>query len=157
MKVKLICVGKTRTPFLIEGEQYYTGRILHYLPFDRFDIPSGKANNRIGIELQKDIEGKQILKNIQQGDRLFLLDEKGIDCSSQSFADLLQKSFNQGGKRLVFAIGGAYGFSDEVYLKAEKKIRLSSLTFTHEMIRMIFLEQLYRSMTILKGEPYHHV
>jgi 23S rRNA (pseudouridine1915-N3)-methyltransferase len=118
------------------------------------DIKSAKKEN---LTVFKELEGKQILKTIQGGDRLFLLDEKGRDYSSVGFAQFLQKNFNQGGRRMVFAIGGAHGFSDEVYERAEGNIRLSSMTFTHEMVRMIFLEQLYRSMTILKGEPYHHV
>ncbi len=156
MKIKLICIGKTGKDFLIAGEQEYLNRLKHYVSIDRIEIPDIKNAKSLSIDQIKELEGKEILSKLQSGDQLILLDENGKLFSSTEFADFLQQKFNQGGKGLVFVIGGAYGFSSEVYEKSIFKISLSKMTFSHQMIRMIFFEQVYRAMTILKGEPYHH-
>ncbi len=156
MKIKLICIGKTGKDFLIAGEQEYLNRLKHYVSMERIEIPDIKNAKSLSIDQIKELEGKEILSKLQSGDQLILLDENGKLFSSTEFADFLQQKFNQGGKGLVFVIGGAYGFSSEVYEKSIFKISLSKMTFSHQMIRMIFFEQVYRAMTILKGEPYHH-
>ena len=156
MKIKLICIGKTGKDFLIAGEQEYLNRLKHYVSMERIEIPDIKNAKSLSIDQIKELEGKEILSKLQSGDQLILLDENGKLISSTEFADFLQQKFNQGGKGLVFVIGGAYGFSSEVYEKSISKISLSKMTFSHQMIRMIFFEQVYRAMTILKGEPYHH-
>ena len=156
MKIKLICIGKTGKDFLIAGEQEYLNRLKHYVSVERIEIPDIKNAKSLSIDQVKELEGKDILSKLQSGDQLILLDENGKLFSSTEFADFLQQKFNQGGKGLVFVIGGAYGFSGEVYEKSIFKISLSKMTFSHQMIRMIFFEQVYRAMTILKGEPYHH-
>ena len=156
MKIKLICIGKTGKDFLIAGEQEYLNRLKHYVSIDRLEIPDIKNAKSLSTDQIKELEGKEILSKLQSGDQLILLDENGKLFSSTEFADFLQQKFNQGGKGLVFVIGGAYGFSSEVYEKSISKISLSKMTFSHQMIRMIFFEQVYRAMTILKGEPYHH-
>ena len=156
MKIKLICIGKTGKDFLIAGEQEYLNRLKHYVSVERIEIPDIKNAKSLSIDQIKELEGKEILSKLQSGDQLILLDENGKLFSSTEFADFLQQKFNQGGKGLVFVIGGAYGFSREVYEKSIFKISLSKMTFSHQMIRMIFFEQVYRAMTILKGEPYHH-
>ena len=156
MKIKLICIGKTGKDFLIAGEQEYLNRLKHYVSVERIEIPDIKNAKSLSIDQIKELEGKEILSKLQSGDQLILLDENGKLFSSTEFADFLQQKFNQGGKGLVFVIGGAYGFSSEVYEKSIFKISLSKMTFYHQIIRMIFFEQVYRAMTILKGEPYHH-
>lgn len=157
VKVKFICIGKTGKTFLEEGENEYLKRLKHYVPIERIEIPDLKNAKNLTVDQIKDQEGKEILSKIQQGDQLFLLDENGKTFTSPEFAHFIQQKFNAGGKSLVFVVGGAYGFSPEVYSAAISKISLSNMTFSHQMVRMIFFEQLYRAMTILKGEPYHHV
>lgn len=156
MKMKLLCVGKTVTGYLKEGEAEYIKRLAHYSRFEKIDIPELKNVKKLSKEQIKQEEGKLILSKISPGDQLILLDENGTQFSSTKFASFLQKRLNQGGKGIVFVVGGAYGFSDEVYQKSTGKISLSSMTFSHQMVRLFFLEQLYRGFTILKGEPYHH-
>lgn len=156
MKVKLICIGKTGKKFLEEGENEYMQRVKHYVQIERIEIPDLKNARKLTFEQIKQLEGKEILAKVGSGEQLILLDERGSVLSSVEFANFIQQRFNAGGKALVFVIGGAYGFSSEVYDAAQGKISLSKMTFSHQMIRMIFFEQLYRAMTILKGEPYHH-
>lgn len=156
MKVKLICVGKTGKRFLEEGEQEYLHRLKHYLSFERIELPDIKQAKTLTEEQIKQKEGEQIKSKILPGEKVFLLDENGKEYSSEGFSVFLQKQFNQGGQGIVFVIGGPYGFSEEMHQLATGKISLSKMTFSHQMVRMFFLEQLYRSMTILKGEPYHH-
>lgn len=156
MKVKFICIGKTGKSFLEEGENEYLKRLKHYIPVERIEIPDLKNQKKLTFDQVKELEGKEILSKLQAGDHLILLDERGKMYSSVDFANYLQQRFNSGGKALAFVVGGAYGFSEEVYAAASGKISLSSMTFSHQMVRMIFFEQLYRAMTILKGEPYHH-
>lgn len=155
MKVKFICIGKTGKDFLVAGEQEYLKRLQHYISVERVEIPDLKNAKKLTIDQIKELEGKEILSKIS-GEQIILLDENGKNFSSVEFSQFLQQKFNQGGKGLVFIVGGAYGFSNEVYQQATSKISLSKMTFSHQMIRMIFFEQLYRGMTILKGEPYHH-
>ena len=157
MKVKFICIGKTGKDFLVAGEQEYLKRLNHYINIERIEIPDLKNAKKLTIDQIKDLEGKEILSKVSNGDQIVLLDENGKQFSSVEFSNFIQQKFNQGGKGLVFVVGGAYGFSKEVYEAAISKISLSKMTFSHQMIRMIFFEQLYRAMTILKGEPYHHV
>jgi len=156
MKVKLICIGKTGKKFLEDGENEYMQRVKHYVQIERIEIPDLKNARKLTFEQIKQLEGKEILSKVGSGEQLILLDERGSVLSSVEFANFIQQRFNAGGKALVFVIGGAYGFSSEVYEAAQGKISLSKMTFSHQMIRMIFFEQLYRAMTILKGEPYHH-
>jgi 23S rRNA (pseudouridine1915-N3)-methyltransferase len=155
LKVKFICIGKTGKDFLVAGEQEYLKRLQHYISVERIEIPDLKNAKKLTIDQIKELEGKEILSKIS-GEQIILLDENGKNFSSVEFSQFLQQKFNQGGKGLAFVVGGAYGFSNEVYQQATIKISLSKMTFSHQMIRMIFFEQLYRGMTILKGEPYHH-
>ena len=156
MKIKLICIGKTGKGFLVDGENEYLNRLKHYVNIERIEIPDLKNAKKLSIEQIKSLEGKEIITKIIPGEQLILLDDKGKDFTSEKFADFIQKKFNQGGKALVFVIGGAYGFSKEVYDRSDSLLSFSKMTFSHQMIRMIFFEQVYRAMTILKGEPYHH-
>lgn len=156
MKVKFICIGKTGKPFLEEGESEYLKRLKHYLPVEKVEIPDLKNAKNLTVEQIKEQEGREIISKMQPGDQLILLDENGAQFTSLEFAQFFQQKFNAGGKTIVFVVGGAYGFSAEVYSLATGKISLSKMTFSHQMVRMIFFEQLYRAMTILKGEPYHH-
>ena len=155
MKVKLICIGKTGKDFLVAGEQEYINRLKHYVQIERIEIPDIKNAKKLSFQQVKDAEGKEILAKAG-GDRIYLLDERGKMYSSVAFSQFIQQQFNLGGKAIVFVIGGAYGFSEEVYAKTSGKISLSTMTFSHQMIRMIFFEQVYRAMTILNNEPYHH-
>jgi 23S rRNA (pseudouridine1915-N3)-methyltransferase len=156
VKIKVIQIGKTGKKFLIEGEDEYLKRLKHYVPIERIEIPDLKNSKNLSIDQQKKAEGELILQKINTGEQVYLLDEKGKEFSSEAFAEFLQQRFNQGGHALTLIIGGPYGFSEEMYQKANGKISLSKMTFSHQMIRMILLEQIYRGMTILKGEPYHH-
>ena len=156
MKIKLICVGKTIKPFLKDGEQEYLKRLKHYTPVEKIEIPELKNAKKLSEEQIKQQEGQLILNQIKPGEIIVLLDERGKQFTSIDYSKYLQKKFNSGGKGIAFVIGGAYGFSDEIYAKATDKISLSKMTFSHQMVRLFFLEQIYRGFTILKGEPYHH-
>lgn len=154
--MKLVCVGKTMTSYLKEGESEYIKRLGHYCSFEMIEIPELKNVRKLSRDQIKVEEGKLILSKIGPGESMILLDENGKHFSSEKFADFIQKQLNQGGKGIVFIVGGAYGFSEEVYEKALHKISLSPMTFSHQMVRLFFLEQLYRAHTILNNEPYHH-
>lgn len=156
MKIKVICIGKTGKDFLQAGEQEYLNRLKRYIAVERIEIPDLKNAKNLSIEQIKKLEGELILEKIKSGEQVYLLDEHGKSYTSELFADFLQQRFNVGGHALSLIIGGAYGFSEEVYAKATGKISLSELTFSHQMVRMILFEQLYRGMTILRNEPYHH-
>ena len=156
MKIKLVCIGKTGKDFLVAGEKEYLDRLKHYVQLERLEIPDIKNAKKLSFQQIKELEGKEILSKVGISDRVFLLDERGKSYSSVTFSQFIQNQFNQGGKSIVFVIGGAYGFSDEVYSRTSGKISLSEMTFSHQMIRMIFFEQVYRAMTILNNEPYHH-
>ena len=156
MKITLLSVGKTSFGYLQEGMDLYVKRLKHYVPFEYKEIPYPKLGKNPAEQAVKDAEGKLILKGVQPGDSLVLLDERGKSFTSPQFAQFLQKKMNSGVKNLIFVIGGAYGFSDEVYERADQKVSLSDMTFSHQMVRLFALEQIYRGFTILKGEPYHH-
>ena len=156
MKVKLLMVGKTAHDYLIKAFDDYQQRIIHYLPYESKVIPDLKNTKKLTTEQIKLKEGELILNQIQKSDFVVLLDEKGKEFSSVGFARWIEKQMISGLKNMVFVIGGAYGFSDSVYERSNLKVSLSKMTFSHQMVRIIFIEQLYRAMTILKGEPYHH-
>lgn len=155
MKTELILVGKTNNKHFAAGINDYVERIGHYLPFAITTLPELKNTKSLTEEQQKAKEGEQILKLIQPADMLVLLDEHGQEFRSVEFALWLEKK-QQTTRRLVFVIGGPYGFSKEVYARANEQLSLSRMTFSHQMIRLIFTEQVYRACTIIKGEPYHH-
>ena len=156
MNIKLITIGKTDNKNLQSLLDEYQKRLSFYIKFDLDIIPDIKNVKNVSESQQKDKEGEMILAKITPTDQLILLDEKGIAFSSIEFSEELQKKMNSGLKTLVFVIGGPYGFSDKVYAKAQGKISLSLMTFSHQMVRLFFIEQLYRGFTILKNEPYHH-
>lgn len=156
MKITLIVIGKTDNKNLISLMQDYSKRLGHYIQFEMNVIPDIKNAKNLSETLQKKAEGDEILKRITSSETLILLDEKGKSYSSEKFSEFLQKKMNSGLKNLVFVIGGPYGFSDEIYDRANGKISLSSMTFSHQMVRLFFIEQLYRAFTILRNEPYHH-
>ena len=156
MKIKFIVVGKTDTEYLREAIAVYEDRLKHYVPFETICIPDVKNAGKLSESQLKNKEGQNILSRLNLGDELVLLDEKGKTFSSPEFSLMLSKKINAGSKCIAFVAGGAYGFSDEVYAKASSMISLSKMTFTHQMVRLIFIEQLYRAFTIMKGEAYHH-
>ncbi len=156
MRIKLVVIGKTDKKYLQEGIELFQSRIPHYLPFEYQIIPDIKNTKNLSEEQQKEKEGELILTQLKAGDELILLDERGQEFRSVSFAEFLEKKMLSGVKTLIFCIGGPYGFSAKVYGSATGKISLSKMTFSHQMVRLIFCEQLYRALTILKGEPYHH-
>ena len=156
MDIKLIAIGKTDKTELDQLIKSYQNRLMHYVRFSFEIIPDLKNSKNLSEKLQKEEEGKIILSKISNSDRLILLDENGQEMNSVGFSDFLQKQMNSGLKRLVLVIGGPYGFSEDVYKKASSKLALSKMTFSHQMVRLFIIEQLYRSFTILKNEPYHH-
>ena len=156
MKIKVLVLGKTDAKALEELIQKYESRLRHYIPFSMEIIPDLKHTKNLSISLQKEKEGQLILNKINTSDRLFLLDEKGKDYNSIEFSMFLQKQMNSGLKQMVLAIGGPYGFSEAVYKSAHSKVSFSKMTFSHQMIRLFVVEQLYRGMSILQNEPYHH-
>lgn len=156
MKISLVVIGKTDKNYFTEALKEYIDRLQHYISFDMIVIPDIKNVKNLSEQQQKEKEGELILKSLQPGEELVLLDERGKDFTSVKFADYIARKMQTVPKRIVFVIGGPYGFSDEVYKKAKESITLSRMTFSHQMVRLIFIEQLYRAMTILKGEPYHH-
>lgn len=139
-----------------EGFEIYEKRLVHYIPFKMNIIPDIKNVKNMSVEQQKEKEGVEILKRIDNSDVVVLLDENGKEFSSAGFSDFIQKKTITGIKKLIFVIGGPYGFSQDVYQRSNSKLSLSKMTYSHQMVRMIFAEQLYRGMTIIKGEPYHH-
>lgn len=156
MNIVLLTVGKTEASFWKEALAEYQRRLQHYVPFELQALPEVKNTKNLTMSQQKTQEGVLIRKAMQAGDRFVLLDEQGKEYTSMQFAAYLEKKIQIVSRRLVFVIGGPYGFSDEVYQMASERLSLSKMTFSHQMIRPIFVEQLYRAMTILRGEPYHH-
>jgi len=156
MQIKLITIGKTDNTQLQHLIDNYQKRLGHYIKFNLEIIPDIKNVKNLSEELQKQKEGELILNKIANSDVLVLLDENGKQLDSVAFSNYLQKHMNSGLKQLVFVIGGPYGFSKDVYNKAHGKLSLSKMTFSHQMVRLFFIEQLYRGFTILKNEPYHH-
>ena len=156
MKITLLTVGKTDKDWVKQGIDIYASRMKHYFPFSIMEIPELKNASSLSQEQIKTKEGELILKNIKPTDDVILLDERGREFSSMEFAKVLQDKISYTGKDIVFVIGGAYGFAEVVKQRSNSKISLSRMTFSHQMVRAIFVEQLYRAFTIMKGEPYHH-
>ncbi len=156
MKITLLTVGKTDRDWVRQGLDIYVSRLKHYIPFTLTEIPELKKVSALSRDQIKIKEGELILKNLKPTDDVILLDEHGKEYTSVQMARILQDKISYGCKDIVFIIGGAYGFSDAVYARADSKISLSKMTFSHQMVRTIFAEQLYRAFTIIKGEPYHH-
>ena len=155
MKICLLTVGKTGTGWVREGLETYTSRLGRYVKFSVKEIPELKNASSLSKAQVKDKEGSLILASIGPKDMVILLDEHGKEYTSVEFAKEVER-FTASGKNIVFVIGGAYGFSDEVYNRSDGKVSLSKMTFPHQMVRTVFTEQLYRAFTIIKGEPYHH-
>ena len=156
MKITLLTVGKTDRDWVRQGLDVYTSRLKHYIPFVITEIPELKNVSALSKDQIKAKEAELILKNVKPTDDVILPDERGKEYSSMEFAKVLQDKISYIGKDIVFVIGGAYGFSDDVYRRADSKISLSRMTFSHQMVRTIFAEQIYRAFTIMRGEPYHH-
>ena len=156
MKIKLISICKTEEKYLREGIDIYCKKLVHYFPFQYEELPAIKQTKNLSENEQKKQEGEIILKKITPSDILVLLDETGVRYSSVDFSVFLQQQMLQGNKQMIFVIGGAYGFSQELYKRKNYLVSLSAMTFSHQMVRLIFLEQLYRAASILKNEPYHH-
>lgn len=156
MNIELITIGKTRMCFVKEGLDEYRGRLRRYIGYNITELADIKNAGKIAETEQKEAEGALILSKLSPSDHVVLLDERGRQYSSRKFADRLQNIMASGKKRLVFIIGGPYGFSKSVYDRADEMLSLSEMTFNHEMVRLFFTEQVYRAQTILRGEPYHH-
>lgn len=156
MKIVVIAVGKTTTDYIVRGIDEFLRRANRYVGVELLVIPDVKPSKAQSEESQKQQEGRSILAALQPGDIVTLLDERGKEMGSRDFSAMIERRMVQGIKRLVFVIGGPYGFSKEVYDRADDKLSLSRMTFTHEMVRLFFMEQVYRAMTIMRGEPYHH-
>lgn len=156
MRITLLTVGKTNDLSFKNAISEYQKRLKFYISFDIEEIPALKNTKNLTEDNQKKKEGELILKSIQTDDEVVLLDDKGNEFTSKQFASYIEKKSASGLKRLVFVVGGPYGFSEEVYQRANDKVSLSRMTFSHQMVRLVFTEQLYRAMTIIKGEPYHH-
>ena len=148
-------IGKTQESYITEGFELYKKRLVHYLPFEEFTIPTLRDTKNMKDAEVKQKEGELILKNLRDDDFVVLLDERGKQYDSVEFAGFVQQRMNLATKTLIFTVGGAFGFSDEVYKRANHKISLSKMTFSHQIIRLIFMEQLYRAFSIINGEPYH--
>jgi 23S rRNA (pseudouridine1915-N3)-methyltransferase len=156
MKITLLTIGSTPKNYLLEGEKIFEKRIQNYVSFEKIELPDLKKTKNLTHEQIKNQEGKQIMLKLSPSDYVVLLDERGKEMRSLVFAEWMQQIMNQGPKQLVFVVGGAYGFSSEVYQRANQKISLSAMTFSHQMVRLFFMEQLYRAFSILRNEPYHH-
>jgi 23S rRNA (pseudouridine1915-N3)-methyltransferase len=156
MKIHVIAIGKTDEQHIATGIEKYEKRLVHYVPFRWTLLPDIKNAKHLSEAEQKQREGAAILKCLQPHDFLVLLDEKGKSMTSEGFAQLMEQHMLRSTQQLVFVIGGPYGFDEEVYKRAQFKLSLSSMTFSHQMVRLFFVEQVYRAFTILKGEPYHH-
>ena len=156
MNTLLLAIGKTDAPYIQTGIAEYVSRLKHYIPFELKALPDVKNVKNMTTDQQKVAEGKLILSQVEASDLLILLDEGGKMFTSREFANFFVKTTSSGVKRTIFVIGGPYGFSSEVYARANSKVSLSPMTFSHQMVRLIFVEQLYRAQTIIKGEPYHH-
>jgi 23S rRNA (pseudouridine1915-N3)-methyltransferase len=156
MKITLLTIGKTEEKYLLEGMEKYLKRLKHYLPIKLIELPELKNTKNLSEDQQKNKEAELIFKNISNTDQLILLDENGLNFSSVQFSGYLSKKMVGGIQNLVFVVGGPYGFSNDVYNRADDKISLSKMTFSHQMVRLFFIEQVYRAFTIMKGEPYHH-
>ncbi|MFO7658082.1 MAG: 23S rRNA (pseudouridine(1915)-N(3))-methyltransferase RlmH [Bacteroidales bacterium] len=157
MKIQLINTGKTTEKHVKEGVEIYATRLKNYVLFEYIDLPEIKQAKNVTFDKLKELEGEIILKKVLKTDYVVVLDEKGLEYGSTEFAGHLQKIMNRGIKNMAFVTGGPYGFSRQVYDRANDRISLSRMTFPHQLVRLIFIEQLYRSFTILNNEPYHHI
>lgn len=156
MKISLFVVGKTNHNYLSPGIDDYTKRINHYIPFNIQYIADAKNTKNLSQAQQKQAEGQNLLNAFDKSDYVVLLDERGKEFTSKDFSSFIEKKMQTVAKRLVFVVGGPYGFSEDIYQRANEKISLSKMTFPHDLIRLIFTEQLFRSFTIMNNEPYHH-
>ncbi|HLW50467.1 MAG TPA: 23S rRNA (pseudouridine(1915)-N(3))-methyltransferase RlmH [Sphingobacteriaceae bacterium] len=156
MKIHLICIGKTDEAYLNQGLEKYISRLKHYINFRFTILPDIKNSKNLSVPDQRLQEAKAILKQVLPGDTVVLLDEKGEQMRSVDFAEYLNKRALASVQQLVFVIGGPYGFDESLYLRAQKQLSLSKMTFSHQMVRLFFVEQLYRAFSIQRGEPYHH-
>ncbi|MCF8247755.1 MAG: 23S rRNA (pseudouridine(1915)-N(3))-methyltransferase RlmH [Saprospiraceae bacterium] len=156
MKVELWLIGKTAFPYLEEGMAVYEKRLAHYLPFATTILPDVKNAGSLSPDQLKQKEGELVISRLKKEDLLVLLDEKGKQLTSVEFSNFIEQKLQLGSRRLVFLVGGAWGFSETIYQRADQKLSLSKMTFSHQMVRLFFLEQLYRAMTILRGESYHN-
>lgn len=156
MKITLLTVGKTENNYLQQGIKVYIDRLGHYIKFDTIEVQLPAKLKSQNAELVKEAEGKIILKHFSSADMIILLDEKGKTYTSEEFATYLQRFMNAGVRNLMFVVGGAFGFSKEVYDAAQARLSLSAMTFSHQMVRLFFTEQLYRAFTIIRNEPYHN-
>ena len=156
MKILLLVIGKTDEDYLVTGIKKYVGRLGHYVSFEMKELPDIRNRKTLSEDQQKKAEGFLLLQQLQPADQVILLDERGKNYTSVEFAESIEKGMASGAKRMVFIIGGPYGFDKEVYDRANAQLSLSPMTFSHQMVRLIFVEQLYRAFTILKNEPYHH-
>ena len=156
MKITLLTVGRTDVEWVRKCLDLYVSRLRHYVPFSLIEIPELKNVSALARKQIKQKEGELVLKALKPSDCVILLDERGREYRSIEFSAMLEDRMSRGGRDLVFVVGGAYGFSDAVYSRSDEKISLSKMTFSHQMVRTIFAEQLYRAFTIMKGEPYHH-
>ena len=155
MRIKLLVVGKTTDSRIVSLIEDYQNRLRHYVPFSLEVLPELRNAKSLSEEQQKTVEGEMILKTVSAAEEMILLDEHGKEFRSVEFSDYLQKKMSAG-RDIVFVVGGPYGFSEAVYARANGKISLSKMTFSHQMVRLFFVEQIYRAMTILRHEPYHH-
>ncbi len=156
MDIKLFLHGKTEDAYIQEGVLKYSKRLKRYISFSEHIIPALKNTKSLSFQEIKQKEGEMLLAKLKDSDTVILLDDKGVSFSTLDFSDFLQKQMNQSTRSLVFVVGGPYGFSKDVYSRANSKLSLSKMTFSHQMIRLLFVEQIYRAFTILKNEPYHH-
>lgn len=156
MNIKLIVVGKNEQKYLKEALDIYIKRLTHYINFEIVVLPDVKNAKNMSVSELKDKEAELILKHSAKADKVVLLDEKGKEYSSVEFSKYIEKQMNASLKTLAFVVGGAFGFSEKVYSQANEKLSISKMTFSHQMIRLLFVEQLYRAFTIIKGEPYHN-
>lgn len=156
MEIVLLTIGKTSTAYIETGIEQYLKRLSHYVSFRIKSIPDLRNARKLTTDQQKEAEGKLLLSEFSSSDMVVLLDERGEEPTSVKFAGMIEKIMSTGRKRVIFVVGGPYGFSQEVYARCDRKLSLSRMTFSHEMVRLFFVEQLYRAMTILRGEQYHH-
>ena len=156
MKVEFWMIGKTAFPYVQEGVKVFEKRIKRYIPYESVVVSDVKKAKNLSSEKLKEKEGEKVLSKLKKEDYVVLLDEGGRDFSSRKFANFMEKSLLLSHKRLIFVVGGAYGFSPDMYERANAKLSLSKMTFSHQIVRLFFLEQLYRAMTILRNEPYHN-
>lgn len=156
MKITLLCVGKTDDSYLQEGISKYANRLKHYIRFSIVEIPDLRNTKNLSFEQQKSKEAELIMKQVSATDHVVLLDDKGKEYTSKAFSEFLNQGMIKSIGSMVFIIGGPYGFDEQIYQRADMKLSLSKMTFSHQMVRLFFTEQLYRSFTILRNEPYHH-